>query len=493
MIADWILTISVTCVALGALIGGRTLRFRMLTTASDLASSTGWEKAARILAGVLLLTLVPTLASRFEAARVPIYLLVLFIVMGFGAAPAHASVLPFVFLGRPHAAYRWMRVVSLDPERLASAVLEASLALARMDREHPEFAAKLAFIERALDASAARGPTGLVATALVASLRGDDETARAIFHWIDASPRQLFPARIRRIALRWLVADHARRGDFGRLAERMRGRAFIPWRTPPFCFFLGRVASRIAGIEPLPSDGELRSAFRLVTNRALTRPLLERALAKKSRTAAIEVPENPSLTRLLRAHLAWLREEGDRPAQLRSLLTVARMGDALRESTSEDLEERTALVIEQIETDLAWTTAERGICLEPFAGKSLTLDAVFDRVCETLFQDLDARLHQLRARTSEKREMTAIDEWIEWAGLHQMISRAHKLGGERLRRGSFGDVHDAVCDYAAFLFNERRFYLLAHGIFRWLLIEAEWMNDEPAILLQRQNASVMPS
>lgn len=478
--------------ALSALRKAMGLRFHVPTTAPDPDPSTAWSIGGRIVVVLLLLALVPSIAARMGEARVPFGVVAIAGVLALGAMPAWLGAFPWVLAGRPRSAFLWMRVASMNPERRAAAVLEASLALARMDRDRPEFAEHLAFLEKELDGAAPRGPTGFAATGLVAALRGDDDTARAIFHWIDSAPRGLFPARIRGIALRWLVADHARRGDFTGLAERMRGRR-LSLGTPPFCVFLGRAASRIAAIAPLPSDRNLRIAFWLTPRRALLRPLLERALRSPSPPPTDTSSDTPTLAHVLRAHLAWLRERGHRHAQLWWLVHVAYACDALRRSAGGGLDEQTARVLAQIEADLERTTLERGFCLVPLAGMGPTLQTVFDKVCDSLFREVEARLDQLRARVGLDRETSAIDEWIEWATFHEAISRAYRLGGEPIRGGSFAAAHGDLCNYGAWLFNERRHHLLAHHVFRWLLGEAEWMEDEEAIELFRSNASVQPA
>ena len=306
-------------------------------------------------------------------------------------------------------------------------------------------------------------------------------------------PPGLFSARIHRIALRWLVADHARRGDFVGLAERMRGRR-ISRRNTPFCVFLGLAASRIAHVAPVASEGALRLTYHLlIWPKASTRPLFERALRSPAPVPTESLPDEPTLANILQAHLAWLRERGNQRAQLRRLVHVAYLCDALRKSAGDALDDRTARVLSQIEADLERTTMERGFCLVPLAGMGPTMQAVYDRVYDSLFHEIEARLEALRARVTSARETSAYEEWLEWVSFHEAISRAFRLGGEPLRAASFGTLQEDLDNYAVWLFNERRYHLLAHHIFRWLLAEAEWLKIDEAIEHYRSNASVQPA
>ena len=54
----------------------------------------------------------------------------------------------------------------------------------------------------------------------------------------------------------------------------------------------------------------------------------------------------------------------------------------------------------------------------------------------------------------------------------------------------FPDIHLYVCNYAVWLWNERKEYGISTPLFRWLLAEAEAVGDEEAIILQRKNVGV---
>ena len=59
-----------------------------------------------------------------------------------------------------------------------------------------------------------------------------------------------------------------------------------------------------------------------------------------------------------------------------------------------------------------------------------------------------------------------------------------------LRHLVFPQVHRVACNFAVWLWNDRREHALAKPIFRWLLAEAEAVGDEAAIELQRKNVGV---
>jgi hypothetical protein len=93
----------------------------------------------------------------------------------------------------------------------------------------------------------------------------------------------------------------------------------------------------------------------------------------------------------------------------------------------------------------------------------------------------------LRVRTKDKKALSSVEELREWNALKRAYERAATLGGLEVRRVMFPDVHLNVCNYAVWLWNDRKEFGISGPLFRWLLAEAEAVGDEEAIALQRKN------
>ena len=109
--------------------------YHVPATVPDPDPSTGWALGARIGVVILLLAAVPSVAARMGDARISFGLTAIAAVLVLGAMPAWPGALSWILATKPMAAFRWMRLASMDPERRVAAVLAASLALARMDRD----------------------------------------------------------------------------------------------------------------------------------------------------------------------------------------------------------------------------------------------------------------------------------------------------------------------------------------------------------------------
>ena len=107
-----------------------------------------------------------------------------------------------------------------------------------------------------------------------------------------------------------------------------------------------------------------------------------------------------------------------------------------------------------------------------------------------LLGEVEKQNQALRQRTVAKRGLPAVEELREWNSLRRAYERAALLGGLEVRRLMFPDIHLHVCNYAVWLWNERKEYAISTPLFRWLLTEAEAVGDEEAIALQRKNVGV---
>jgi hypothetical protein len=97
-----------------------------------------------------------------------------------------------------------------------------------------------------------------------------------------------------------------------------------------------------------------------------------------------------------------------------------------------------------------------------------------------LLVEVEKLSQALRARTKDKRGLPPREELLEWKKLQRAYERAALLP----------DVHLNVCNYAVWLWNDRKEYGISGPLFRWLLAEAEAVGDEEAIALQKKNVGV---
>jgi hypothetical protein len=423
-------------------------------------------------------------------------------------APARWFAAPLVRRGSVRRAFRLLRLTSLDAERRSAAIVAGALALAHR-APGSDHSRELSFLEQQLGLAEPRGARGIVAYALLRALRGDPTSARSLFEMIHAAAPRIFDSFTRRIALTWLGADCARRGDFGRLARLFHPAQRSTRRAPAIAKLLGAIAHRLLQTADADSDRALRRRHWFAPHRRATRALLERALSVPrlprpelvTKNWPSQTPQEALVTALI-AHKAWLAGAANatEPAKAQALLDAARAWDAL-EASAVDLDEADPKKpshsdIEQLlataTSDLAMSSLERDIPLAALAGKSETLERAYDQVCERLFREIDAHVEPVSRRARDDRARNALEEWVEWAGLHRTIERAHRLGGDRVRHGAFAELHTDLTNYAVWLYNVRRQHLVAHTIFHWLLAEARYVNDEKAIALCAKNIRVQP-
>lgn len=431
---------------------------RAPSTARDPEAIAGWLTLARVLVGMAIVATLSWLRWLDPLGTAILALGVAVVGTLVVFAPARWFVRWLVPRGRPRAAFRVMRVVAGDEERCAAAVSVAALSLAALEPGHPAVARELPFLEEQLNRAEPRGSEGMLAYALLRALRGDHESARALFGWMLAAPRSIFSAFARRIARTWLVADHLRRGEREEarvLLQRGRAPRWRAWLSPrsrAFCTLETLTAAPAAATLP-PST-------------VLGDPL-EQALA---------------------AHRFWLVAAPSlaAPARDAALLRAGEAWDALASQADQET------LLETATSDLAASSMHAGVALGAFAGKHRTLDRAYDLVAEQLFARIAERLEALRRRVDTGARGSELEEWLEWATLQQEIERAARLGGERVRRGAFAQIYTDVTHYAVWLYNERRLFLLGHALFRWLLTEARALNDEEAIRLCWKNSNIRP-
>ncbi|MFT3774099.1 MAG: hypothetical protein QM820_52710 [Minicystis sp.] len=106
-----------------------------------------------------------------------------------------------------------------------------------------------------------------------------------------------------------------------------------------------------------------------------------------------------------------------------------------------------------------------------------------------MLSEVEAASDAIRRRVDDKRELPPEGEWREWANLVARYERGVESAGEDFRRLSFVKVYPDACGFAVWLFNDRKQRPLGNLIFRWLLAEAEALDDQRAIALQTKNVA----
>lgn len=106
-----------------------------------------------------------------------------------------------------------------------------------------------------------------------------------------------------------------------------------------------------------------------------------------------------------------------------------------------------------------------------------------------LLEEIEQTCDALHDRVVDKRALPVADEWREWAALRLRYHRVCRLGGRAVRRLAWVPLHREACSWAVWLWNERKEKVLANAIFRFLLAEAELLEDESRIALARKNVN----
>jgi hypothetical protein len=364
-------------------------------------------------------------------------------------------------------------------------------------------ASALQFVERGCEKHATGGAALILASGLACAARGDREGARRLIASVVEFEGLAGPNMARRLAVEWCAADAAARGDWDRVlaVARVDGTAASKW--------LGLVAARLLGASPMPTDVQLRAGWRRVGGRAALRPLLERALAIPP-----EVRERPSdppgprpRARLpdgdphavaLRMHAALLADDASRVEHVEALgrawdrvLDDRAFTDRARARAKElgAGGDPLAQLRERIDAELLDHVVEHAIALgdDDVPATGATFERVRRRLHTRLLDELDVVADALASRVKRKRAQAVHEEWREWLALRGHYERAVAMTGLGLRRHAFAIVHGPACSLAAWLWNERKAKVHAHQMFRWLLREAEIVEDEAAIQLQRRN------
>ncbi|MCB9755429.1 MAG: hypothetical protein H6713_36275 [Myxococcales bacterium] len=223
-------------------------------------------------------------------------------------------------------------------------------------------------------------------------------------------------------------------------------------------------------------------------------------------------PASDALEHALALHLHWLSAApkllGAAPSRLTNLCAAwdaAFAGDALRSRLArrlaalelDDAPDRRVDGLRRVVCrDLATMAARAEVGLTALS-RVEDPDSVSREVAaelrRRLLEEVERASAELGRRVEEKRALTAIEEWSEWTTLRRLCERATALGGLEVRRLIFPPVHRDACAHAVWLWNKRDEYAISMPVFHWLLREAEAVDDERAIELQRKNTNAKAS
>jgi hypothetical protein len=409
-------------------------------------------------------------------------------------------------LGQARLAY-WLTYASdvvFHLDRRGGAALAGAWALAmqrELDEETAEWIAARLAEERPL-----RG-AGVAAAAMLLAARGDRDGARALFAVVEAVDDRACPPAAKRLANAWLASDAAERGEWARVAA-----LGMTWARG------GRLGWLLAGIaqslllEPsAPKKYELWLRWAIAPQHAATKPMVERALVAQE-GGFIDPEEEPPLApeappegadairTALSLHAAVLAKGAVRAEDVRA---VGQAWDAaLEDRATERLLYERALVLgasgpaatlmrvrSAIEEDLAAVVLASGMPLKDLGEKGELTTRVRARLRDRMLSEVEAASDVIRRRVEDKRELPPVEEWREWASLADRYERGVESAGEDFRRLAFAKVYPDACGLAVWLFNDRQQRPLGNAIFRWLLAEAEVLDDQRAIALQTKNVA----
>ncbi|MBX7078228.1 MAG: hypothetical protein K1X88_03505 [Nannocystaceae bacterium] len=360
----------------------------------------------------------------------------------------------------------------------------------------------VAFVERRLGDDAA-GAANLLATGLLAQAQGDVVAARRGIDRLVEFEGRVAPAQARRLAVQWCAAEAASRDAWARVAALGDDRDADATTT-----LLAAIARRMLGRAPVPEPSQLRALLRRVPRRAAFAAAVERACVHEVAADVVAPPPAPPaaatappLPAALRHHAALLGGDArGRAADVAAIEALCKAWDLAfedRATAAAVAARRAALgakldpwlrLRETVDADLLALVHARGLPIgEDPASKPDSFGRLRRRVRQRLLDELELHADALHTRVRARRALPVHEEWREYLTLRGAYDHAIAMTGMGLHRLAFQAVHPAVCALAVWLWNDRKNRVHAHQMFRWLLREAELVEDAEAVALQRRN------
>lgn len=433
-------------------------------------------------------------------------------------------------LGLPRLSYllALLCMVRFAEDHRGGAVMMGALTLLRSRPGTNE--AAMRFLAARLAKVRRLGAAGLCAQALLCARRGDLNGARALLLSLADLDRRLVPPWAAALASDYLATDALARGDWPelrRVSEQAEPR-------PPLTELLGAVAFAVA---PPPTDAQtapparpgrtvLYRAFLSASYYRQTWPLLKAALRALDRPAApapaAATAKRPDVAApSLAGALGELRRLLSAETSRLTIEDFRRTGVALERALADPQTQQKALVrglalsagasgvqsvsgeaaLRAVRTDaikaLAARLRETRLPFGALSGPSDAGDAARPSVLGEATQLLRGELltevehatDALHNRTQDKRALPRLDEWHEWARLRTLYLRIGEMGGMPARHLAWTAFHREVCNWAVWLWNVREEKILGNAVFRFLLHEAEALDDERNASLAKKNVT----
>jgi hypothetical protein len=452
-----------------------------------------YSLVAALLAVVLALVALLTAYSLWTAGLWPVSILMFILFV----APPLQPVLSrriFVPLGMVRTAFWAGHFVTMDDSD-AYGLCCAAWAHSRVPTPKSE-----AWITARRDKRIPLGDAEIVVTALLASSRGDADTARQLMrstaYMVEKHPL------VRELAGEWIAVDAAHRGAW---AELHADSVSATWPASALTFFLEGIAAWRVDAKTQPKRPEVIARWLLAPHRRITRKLLNAPLVAPPRSAEIEaspaVVTVETLPRAVAAHLGVTQTP--KPTVIEFGEAVSAWDAALIDSETSKWLARRALELDaplgavdraikevaQAVTDDLARLADAGGLGAPTAHGPVG-DALARRLRHGRLDALESGFNRWEQRKQMGSVRSPIDEWREWVALRASYEAAVAAGGLELRRLAFPHAYSKGSSMAVWLWNNRNEYAISHAISSWLRDEAMTVGDAEAIELTTRNCKL---
>lgn len=351
------------------------------------------------------------------------------------------------------------------------------------------------------------GDAEVVVTALIAAARGDADTARLLMRstldLVEVHPT------VRELVGEWLACDAAERGAWHELAADASAARFP---ATSLTYFLEGVAARRIGAAAAPNRAALLARWALApyhrftfaylaTPAGVTEPIVEAvATLVVANDDANNASEAAPLSRAVAAHVALLNR-GTSAVTLAAttLAWDAALADpatrlwvatrALELGCPGGAADRALREVAKAVTEELGDRADAAAHGPP-ASRGAVGDALARRLRHGRLDALEAGFSRWEDRRRDGAYRASIDEWREWMALRGQYDAAVRSGGADLRRLAFPHAYKMGNSMAAWLWNTRNEYALAHAVFAWLLGEAMLVGDSEALDVLTRNSRI---